>query len=187
MSDQAATPEEARAKTNQIMGASVFSLKGRDGKLHEYHVRPHPTSEGSAWALRFSLAAGTPLMELLSSNLFTIYKSIRDDGLADLNLDRLIKELDLSGGESINALYGVVERVGEHRLHELFRYTIRDGKSLDIRTDQGRVAFDEAYRTNYAEYFKAIAKIERVNGFTDFLASILDVLPAAPKTLPSGD
>lgn len=132
-----------------------FQLEGSDGETHEYRVNLHPASDGARIAIKLYSLAGEPIGELIQ----TYVKSEGLDLDSEDGAQAIMAELDFAevAGHVREAL---VRLDTDDLLKSLFQNVKRDGEDMANRT-----YFDQAYRGNYGEMFKAAWRVIKVNGF----------------------
>ena len=162
------------------MQTKDFTLVDSQKNPHEYTVTPHPTSEGSMIVARLIGMAGGPIARLASSNLDVLIELIpeliaefqererSDDPITDAEFLAVVQsklgdlsDLDLDLQQILSdVLAAIFEAGGDEFIQSLLKRTYRDGKSLG----ESHV-YDTAYQANYAELFKAVWEVIKVNGF----------------------
>ena len=146
------------------MDDHTFELEDSDGQLHEYRVDTHPTREGSMLMLRLSALLSEPMLHAIRLGFKQMDR--QDRAMGDIDIAAIMEEADLDdlGGSLRAALSGL----SAADLHEFFAHSYRDGEPL-----QNVATYDSAYQGNWGEWMKALIRIIRVNGFMDFLSSML--------------
>lgn len=127
-----------------------------------YEVNPHPPTELGTFALKLASLASGPLAVLFTArDNMTVDEAKEEAGEIDLS------ELDPAQIQS--SLYEVVKHISEEEIRDLFSYTTRSGKHLSTL-----VNYENAYKGNWGEWYKALWNILKANGFFDFLSSLTE-------------
>lgn len=158
-----------------------FKLEGADGEIHDYTVvKTHdPIVRGSKGVSGLRLvqkvarSAGTPIVNLLDTNIGTLFSFIQKKGaegssvtkgdiLALFDADHMEdvqKTLHLT--DAFDHFFDAVEQADlAHLLPDILYHTTRDGKPL--KKDG---VFNVAFTANYFEAVQAAYKVARINGF----------------------
>lgn len=145
------------------MQTETFELEGEDGEMHSYKVDLHPGSKGARLAIKLYSLAGEPIGELIQT-----YMKVENIDLDSENgAQRLLSEVDFSDvAKHVRAALTKLDT--DELIDDVFCYTRRDGQDLSKRT-----YFDQAYRGNYGELFRAAWKIVQANGFLSSFATFM--------------
>lgn len=167
-----------------------FTLEAADGSEANYRVmKVHdPIARGQGVSgLRLVQdvvrTAGTPIAEVLNTNVGSLVKFIWERGKEGKAVDkeavmRLFEEADAEDLEGVDlelpsawsAFCDAMEHVQfETLLPAVLHHTVRNGKPLKKEDN-----FNTAYAGNYMEAVKAAYKVARINGFFGSLATQLD-------------
>lgn len=157
----------------------TFMLSGADGEQHEYIGTPiPPAAGGTALALQIYALSGGALGAMLKGlmdsmgGLGGLIERFNGAGIADLNIEELLGDLDL--GALGDALASSLSKLPPRALQDLLAHTSRDGKPL-----RQELNFNAAYRGNYPELLIAVATVAYHNGFFTSGA-----MPAIKKAAP---
>lgn len=142
------------------MDPITFQLPDADGRLHDYEVTPHMTTEGTPLMLSVLSTASEPISRLVAAYMKTQDTVSFEDDLGDI-----LGRLDLSkiGTDLKATLAGLDADV----LKKFFAHTRRDGKALHLITE-----YDKAYQGNWGEWMSALKEIVQANGFVPFLSTL---------------
>ncbi|MFB6371627.1 MAG: phage tail assembly chaperone [Bradymonadaceae bacterium] len=142
---------------NPAEGEPDFQLTDADGNVHDYHVVPHDPTKGTRIMVSLSGVLTGPVGELLDSAAGKFLSSEGDVG--DLEVEGLIEEIDFR-----DVAAALSDKLDEDKTSALIRRilnnTYRDGDGL-----AKDVAFNEAYKQNYFELYRAVWEVVKFNGF----------------------
>lgn len=134
-----------------------FTLTDSDGEEHDYHVVPHDPSDGVRITVQLSEAMSGPVGELFDGLIGPVL-------LGDQSLDEINVEEALEGVEFDRVAAALSDSLDEDKVagmvKQILRNTYRDEEPLGEDP-----TFEDAFRQNYLEMYRALWEVVRFNGF----------------------
>lgn len=187
-----------------------FTLKSRKGTAHEYHVTPHPASDGVKLAMKLASLSLPGLLSLLGGLLESEeFRTMAAAAVSPGAGGAAPSASTLAGGvmEILESLEGVdlSQLASELRtaladpgaagiVRELLQHTTRTNEHGQPQPLKNQAVWEMAYTANYFELFKAAFQAAVVNGFFPELSTSATSstsppgrpVPGSPRTIVTG-
>lgn len=170
-----------------------FTCVGADGASHQYETQQHKAELGLGITMQLSGLVIGPITEAIGPMASSLIEQTQEEAqeAADngedasvverLNLGEIIKLVDFSKVAASVQL--ALQQLPITTIYAVLRYTNRDGDGLIDSLGKPTPAFNDGYRANYLELFRAVWEVCRVNRFFPGLDSFESVAGGALSTL----